>query len=258
MSYSRASFASARERGWLRFLAAGLAMAVVALASAVGGMRTAQAATLEGIDVSHYQGSINWTAVRNSGKAFAYIKATEGTYYIDPSFNSYYPDSYYAGLVRGAYHFGIPNNSPGTVQADYFASHGGAWSADNQTLPGALDIEWNPYGGGTCYGLSQAGMRGWIGDFLNRYHARTGRWAVIYTPPMWWNQCTGNWTAPASNDPLWVVNVNGSPYPLPAGWGLYTFWQYGQGGVSGISGAVDLNQFNGDASRLRALANNTP
>jgi GH25 family lysozyme M1 (1,4-beta-N-acetylmuramidase) len=258
VSDTRTSVVAARGGACRRFLAMGVVVALAALASTLGGMRTAHAATLQGIDVSSYQGSINWTAVHNSGKAFAYIKATEGTYHVDSAFGSYYPNAYYAGLVRGAYHFGIPNNSSGAAQADYFLAHGGRWSADNQTLPGALDIEWNPYSGGTCYGLSQAGMRGWINDFLNEYHAKTTRWAVIYTPPAWWNQCTGSWTAPASNDPLWVVNVNGSPNPLPAGWGFYTFWQYGQGGVSGISGSVDLDQFNGDATRLRALANNTP
>ena len=61
------------------------------------------------------------------------------------------------GLVRGAYHFALPDHSSGTAQAAWFATHGGAWSADNHTLPGALDIEYNPYGA-ACYGLSQAAM----------------------------------------------------------------------------------------------------
>ncbi|BCJ47744.1 hypothetical protein GCM10010168_21030 [Actinoplanes ianthinogenes] len=94
-------------------------------------------------------------------------------------------------MIRGAYHFALPNGAGGSAQADYFVGHGGGWSRDGRTLPGALDIEYNPYGA-TCYGLSQASMRSWISAFLNRYHALTGRWAVIYTTTDWWTTCTGN------------------------------------------------------------------
>src|ERR1044072_249179 len=57
-----------------------------------------------GIDVSHWQGSINWGSVAGSNR-FVYMKATEGTTYRDPNFNSYYTGSYNAGMIRGAYHF---------------------------------------------------------------------------------------------------------------------------------------------------------
>lgn len=241
-----------------RGVAVVLAVLAALLASAVVGARPARAASgLPGIDASHYQGTINWTAARNAGIQFAYIKATEGTTYHDPLFNTNYPNAYHAGIVRGAYHFARPSASGGAAQANYFASNGGAWTADGKTLPGALDIEWGP-SGATCYGLSVAGMRAWISDFLNAYHARTSRWAVIYTPAAWWNQCTGSWTAPAANSPLWIVRVGSSPAPMPAGWGFQTFWQYGQSGVPGIAGNVDRDSFNGSATRLVALANNTP
>ncbi|KRV49814.1 lysozyme [Wenjunlia vitaminophila] len=216
-------------------------------------------ATVEGIDVSRWQGSINWTSVRNAGIQFAWIKATEGTSYKDPNFNTNYPNAYYAGVIRGAYHFALPNASSGTTQADYFASNGGGWSADNLTLPGVLDIESNPYGA-QCYGLSTTQMRTWISDFYNRYKARTTRDVVIYTSPSWWNTCTGGWNGMATKSPLWVAHWTTASSPtLPTGFSVWTVWQYtSTGSVSGISGNVDRDRFNGTRDRLLALANNTP
>jgi GH25 family lysozyme M1 (1,4-beta-N-acetylmuramidase) len=210
-------------------------------------------AGLRGLDVSHWQGTINWTTVKNQGAQFAYIKATEGTSYRDPNFSANYTNAYYAGLVRGAYHFAQPASSSGAAQADYFAAHGGAWSRDNQTLPGMLDIEYNP-NGSTCYGISQASMRSWITSFLNEYHAKTGRWATIYTTTDWWTTCTGNTSAYAGNDPLDIARYSSSVGTLPAGWSFYTFWQFADSGT--FPGDQDV--FNGSHDRLVALANNTP
>jgi GH25 family lysozyme M1 (1,4-beta-N-acetylmuramidase) len=216
-------------------------------------------ATTSGIDVSRWQGTINWESVHNAGVQFAYLKATEGTGVKDPNFNAYYPAAYYAGLIRGAYHFARPNLSAGSTQADYFASSGGAWSADNQTLPGALDLEPNPYSGGYCYGLSQSGMVSWISSFMDQYHARTGRWAVIQTTASFWRICTGNHTGFASRHPLWIIQWDTSTGTLPTGWSFYTLWQHTNClVVSGISGCTDGNTFNGTRDRLIALANNTP
>ncbi len=203
-----------------------------------------------GIDVSSHQGDVDWNAVKAGGASFAYAKATEGTGYTNPNFAQQYNGSYGVGLVRGAYHFALPDSSGGAAQADYFADHGGGWSADNQTLPGLLDIEYNPYGA-TCYGLSQASMTSWIADFLNEYQARTGRWAVIYTTTDWWTSCTGNAGDFGANDPLFIANYNGSPGTLPAGWGTYTFWQYADSGS--LPGDQDV--FNGSQDGLVALAN---
>jgi GH25 family lysozyme M1 (1,4-beta-N-acetylmuramidase) len=210
-------------------------------------------AGLRGLDVSHWQGALNWTTIRNQGAVFAYMKATEGTTFHDPNFNANYPNSFNAGLVRGAYHFAVPDRSSGAAQANYFASNGGGWSADGRTLPGVLDIEYNPYGA-TCYGLSQASMRSWIADFINTYHARTSRWAVIYTTTDWWTTCTGNYSGFASNDPLFIARYSSSVGALPAGWGFYTFWQFADSGT--FPGDQDV--FNGSSARLTALANNTP
>ncbi|MFF0105272.1 lysozyme [Streptomyces hirsutus] len=212
---------------------------------------------VQGIDVSHWQGGINWTSVRNSGIQFAWMKATEGTGYKDPSFNTNYPAAHNAGVIRGAYHFALPNASNGATQANYFASSGGGWSRDNLTLPGVLDIEHNPYGA-MCYGLSTTQMRTWINDFYTTYKSRTGRDTVIYTTASWWNTCTGNWTGMSAKSPLWVAHWTNTSPNLPSGFPTWTVWQYtSTGSVGGVAGTVDRNQFNGSRDRLLALANNT-
>jgi GH25 family lysozyme M1 (1,4-beta-N-acetylmuramidase) len=205
--------------------------------------------SLPGIDISSYQGNVNWASVAPHID-FSYAKATEGTYYTNPYFANQYNGPYNAGLIRGAYHFAIPNNSQGQTQADYFVNHGGGWSADGKTLPGALDIEYNPYGA-ECYGLSQASMVTWLHNFVNEYAYRTGTYPVIYSTTDWWTSCTGNNGGFASTDPLWVANYSASHGgTLPAGWGFYTFWQYADSG----SYPGDQDVFNGAYSQLQALA----
>jgi GH25 family lysozyme M1 (1,4-beta-N-acetylmuramidase) len=244
---------------WTRRL---LATAVVAATAAFGAVVSpgapAQAQTrTPGIDVSHHQGAINWTAVRNAGIRFAFIKATEGTSFQDSRFDTNYVAAYNAGVIRGAYHFALPDRSSGAVQANFLASNGGAWSADSRTLPAALDLEGNPYGA-FCYGLSQASMRSWIQSFLNQYRARTTRHAVIYTTTSWWTTCTGNWSGPWATSPLWIARWASAPGTLPAGAPFWSFWQYtSTGSVPGVSGNVDRNWWNGSVTRLVALANNT-
>ena len=208
------------------------------------------ASAVYGMDVSSYQGDVNWSAAWSNGARFAYVKATEGTGYTNPYFAQQYNGSYRVGMIRGAYHFARPNLSSGSYQADYFVNHGGGWSGDGKTLPGALDIEWNPYSGGTCYGLSQSGMVAWIKAFSDEYHARTSRWPVIYTATSWWQECTGNRGDFTSTNPLWVARYSSSPGTLPYAWTYYTFWQYADSGTF----PGDQDRFNGAYDRLQALA----
>ncbi|MFF3453617.1 lysozyme [Streptomyces sp. NPDC002730] len=227
-----------------------LGMGVVAHDGQGGAPRDNRAAQTEGVDVSSHQGNVNWAALWNSGVKWAYVKATEGTYYKNPYFAQQYGGSYNIGMIRGAYHFATPDTATGTAQADYFVNNGGGWSRDGKTLPGALDIEWNPYGA-ACFGKSQSGMVTWIRDFLNRYRARTGRDAVIYTATSWWTQCTGNYSGFGTTNPLWIARYNTTPGTLPAGWIYQTMWQYTSSGP--IVG--DHNRFNGAYDRVVALAN---
>ncbi|GAA3566428.1 lysozyme [Amycolatopsis ultiminotia] len=203
-------------------------------------------ATTPGIDVSSYQGSVDWASYWKQGKKFAYVKATEGTGYQNPDFSQQYDGSYKVGMIRGAYHYARPDTSGGAAQADYFVAHGGGWSKDGKTLPGTLDIEWGP--SSDCYGLSQAAMVSWIKAFSDEYHKKTTRWPVIYTATSWWSECTGNKGDFSATNPLWVARYASSAGTLPYHWGFYTFWQY-------TSTPLDQDYFSAGADRLKALAN---
>jgi GH25 family lysozyme M1 (1,4-beta-N-acetylmuramidase) len=204
---------------------------------------------LPGIDVSAYQGNINWGSIARY-LDFSYAKATEGTYYTNPDFYNQYEGPYNAHIIRGAYHFAIPNNSSGEAQAEFFLAHGGGWSGDGRTLPGALDIEYNPYGS-ECYGLTQSQMVSWIWNFVNEYAYRERAYPPIYSTTDWWSTCTGNYGGFARYDPLWIANYSDSHGgPLPRGWGFYTFWQYRDNGS--LPGDQDV--FNGAYSQLQTIA----
>ncbi|GAA3202160.1 MULTISPECIES: lysozyme [Streptomyces] len=214
-----------------------------------GGLPTARTTQTEGVDVSSHQGNVAWKTLWDSGVRWAYAKATEGTYYTNPYRSQQYDGAHDVGMIRGAYHFATPDTSTGAAQADYFVARGGGWSADGRTLPGVLDIEWNPYGA-ACYGKSQSAMVSWIRDFLDRYRALTGRHAVLYTATSWWKQCTGNYAGFAATNPLWIARYASTVGELPAGWDTYTMWQYtSTGPVVG-----DHDRFNGGLDRVRALA----
>jgi GH25 family lysozyme M1 (1,4-beta-N-acetylmuramidase) len=201
-----------------------------------------------GLDVSSHQPSINWHSVASHGAQFAYIKATEGLGFVNPDFASQYDGAYQARLIRGAYHFALPNDSSGAVQASYFVANGGGWSADGRTLPGALDIENNPYGA-ECYKLSKSAMVAWIASFDYRYEALTSVWPVLYTNSRWWTKCTGNYGGFANRDPLWIAAYGATP-ALPAGWTFFTFWQYATSGKF----PGDQDMFNGSRGELIRLA----
>lgn len=210
---------------------------------------------VEGIDVSKYQGTVNWSRQWNRGIRFAYIKATEGEYYESPTFNKQYTGSYRQGMIRGAYHFGNPDTSGGARQARYFVNNGGGWSSDGKTLPGVLDIEYDPYGSDNkCYGQSARRLVNWIEDFVTTYERLTGRAAVIYTNRDWWVSCTGNSKAFADSNPLWFARWNDRPGSMPGGWSDYTFWQYAVIDNSGGEKRLDHDVFHGSFSELREYA----
>ncbi|MBD2765232.1 lysozyme [Kocuria sp. cx-455] len=211
-------------------------------------------AGIMGMDVSGWQPTVNWSAEYSQGARFAYVKATEGTGYKSPSFASQYRGSYNVGMIRGSYHFALPSVSSGAAQADYFVNNGGGWSADGKTLPGLLDIEYNPYSslGNTCYNMSQPQMNSWIKSFSDRYKQRTGRLPAIYSTTDWWRTCTGN-TAQFNTHPLHIAayNTTGAG-AMPNGWSTYDIWQFSASGP--FSG--DSNQYRGSWSQLQSMASN--
>lgn len=221
---------------------------------ASGGLRAAVAGRLagarQGVDVAAYQhpggAPINWSQVAQAGISFAAVKATEGTYYQNPYALSDIAAAQAAGLSVGAYAFAIPNGNGGSgsavAQADYLISYLGPLST---SVPVMLDIEFNPYAGGTCYGLSPTQLVSWVSAFSAEVLAKTGHAPYVYTAQGFWDPCTGG-SAAVATDPLWVANYTTATSPaLPAGWANWTVWQYSSTGtVSGIDapGSTDLDQ----------------
>ena len=117
----------------------------------------------KGHDVSSHQKNVDWQKARSKGARFVYGTATESHTYRNPYFDQQYKGARDAGLIRGAYHFALPDKSSGRTQAAHFVRNGGGWSADGWTLPPALDIEYNPYDSKhKCCGLKKARMVSWI------------------------------------------------------------------------------------------------
>ncbi len=209
-------------------------------------------ASVHGVDVSSHQGNVAWSTLWNSGVRFAYAKATEGTSYKrNPYFAQQYNGSYNVGMIRGAYHFALPNSSSGATQANYFASNGGGWSKDGKTLPGRTRHRVQPLRGDLLrpeqerdgeldQGLHQH-LQG--ADRPRRGHLHHHE---LVDPVHRQQQCLRE-LQPALDRPLRLLAGT-----LPAGWGFYTpFWQYTSSGPT----VGDHDYFNGSMTRLKVLAN---
>jgi Glycosyl hydrolases family 25 len=94
-------------------------------------------------------------------------------------------------------------------------------------------------------------MVSWIMSFSNEYHAKTTRWPVIYTAQSWWSECTGNRGDFSSTNPLMLAYYSSTPGPMPYNWGYQTIWQFADSGTF----PGDQDRFNGDITRVQALAN---
>lgn len=210
--------------------------------------------SVHGMDVSGHQGEVDWRGAWSSGARFAYVKATEGTGFRSSTYRAQSSGARAVGMLRGAYHFGRPDVSGAAEQARFFVNHGGGWVPDGRTLPGVLDIEYNPYGPDDCYGLGPARMSQWIAEFSDTYRGLTGRFPAIYTTRNWWNTCTGGNTGFAENNPLWVARYGPEVGQLPAGWAQHTMWQHDNGGTF----PGDQNLFNGKMAALKRFAAGTP
>nr|VWP02528.1 Epa2p [Ganoderma boninense] len=227
-----------------------LALAVAAVSASPTPELEARASKPKGIDVSNWQGTVNFSTAKSHGVEFAYIKATEGTTYVDPTFSSHWESATKAGILRGAYHFAHPAGSSGAAQAEYFIAHGGGWSKDGRTLPGALDIEYNP-SGSECYGMTHGQIVAFVKDFSDTYHKKTSVYPIIYTTTDWWKTCTGNSAEFGKTNPLWLADWSSSIGELPAGWKYATFWQYAD---KGSLGPGDQDEFNGTYDGLKKIA----
>jgi lysozyme len=203
---------------------------------------------LRGIDVSHYQGAVDWFAVEQGGLAFAFAKATEGTTGVDDEFARNWGAIREAGLFRGAYHFGRPGSDP-DAQAVHFASVVGALGF--RDMPPVLDLE-------EADGHDADHVIDWAHAFADRAEALFQRRLLLYTGGFWRSQL-GNRTDPFfAARPLWLAAYGKNPV-IPAPWKAWTFWQYSDGRyndpvqIPGVRGAVDQSLFAGDDAALSAF-----
>jgi lysozyme len=194
-----------------------------------------------GIDVSKWQGPIDWGRIRGAGVSFVYVKATEGIGHIDPLFEVDYKGAKTAGLLVGAYHFYRPQ-ALALIQATHFLNAIRGLSLD---LPPALDLEVLDREPG-------AAVRGNAARWLEYVEARWGKRPLLYTYAAFASE--NHLGAELGAYPLWLADYREVPH-LPEGWERWWAWQRsGKGHVSGIGGDVDLDIFGGRLEDLKALA----
>lgn len=194
-----------------------------------------------GVDVSDFQGRVDWRKVARAGYRFCFLKATEGVGYAASSFAVNRRDSKNAGLVFGAYHFFRSGQDP-VAQAEHFCAVIG--DLGDTMLPPCLDVEEFRRDPQTMGKM----VRAWLQFVRQRY----GRLPIVYCSP-------GTFDPGVSGDdfggfPLWVANYTRAPQPVvPTDWDHWDFWQYSSTGrVPGIVGNVDLDRFPGTPADLTA------
>jgi lysozyme len=221
-----------------------VAVLAAALASCAGARAAAYA---EGIDVSHYQGTIQWTQAAATS-TFAFAKATEGTSLVDITYPINRIGAESVGVKFGAYHFARPSGSgdaaitaDAIAEADFFLSIAQPQPGE---LPPVLDLE-------TTGGLKPADLMTWTTAWLEEVKARLGVQPIVYTSPNFWKNSLGDSGLLGLNGyPLWVAHWTSASSPLVPGdnWGGagWTFWQWSSHErVPGISTQVDRDRFRG-------------
>ncbi|HYA09292.1 MAG TPA: GH25 family lysozyme, partial [Gaiellaceae bacterium] len=220
---------------------------VVAVAVGWAGVPAAGAASYaKGLDVSHWNGAVDWIQVVGGGYSFLFAKATEGTTLTDPTYSINRAGTTGLGLRFGAYHFARPAGSgaagivaSATAQADHFVDVAQPAAGD---LPPVLDLE-------TTGGLSQSALVQWTQAWLSEVQARTGVSGLIYASPSFWKNALGDTSSFAgSGFRLWIAHwtKNASPTVPASNWGGFgwTFWQWTD--CSQIPGFIHC----GDGDRL--------
>lgn len=221
----------------------------------------AAVAAISGPDASSWQhpdgASVNWNQVRDSGQAFAFIKATEGSTgtYVNPHFAADARAIKAAGMYLGTYHYARPTvNTSGdryasaTDQAQFYVRTLGAYAGAGN-LPPALDYE------DETTGLGAADLVNWAQRWLDTVQQLTGRTPIVYAGNWYWSKYLGG-SKQFAKYPLWVAQYTDNPAPtMFGGWSSWTFWQYtDHETLPGIQGKVDVNRFSADSAALARLA----
>lgn len=190
----------------------------------------------DGIDVSGWQGEVDYKAISENGIKIVYIKATEGTTYTNSYYLEAYNDAKENGLKVGFYHYLTARSIEDAIaEAEYFAKTVGNLSSDCKL---AMDFETFGY-------LTREEINEISFAFLRRVQEITGKEMVIYSNT---NDATNIFSIElANNYPLWVAQY-GVEEPTPNGnWEFWIGWQYtSEGNVAGIEGNVDRNYFTED------------
>ncbi|MBR0462927.1 MAG: glycoside hydrolase family 25 [Clostridia bacterium] len=190
---------------------------------------------VRGVDVSHYQGSIDWNLLQDQGIMFAYIKATEGSSYQDSEFQTNWENVKGTKLRAGAYHF-FSFESSGLKQSENFIR---TVPVIDGMLPPVIDVE--PYGRYRTL-MDSDETTAEIKDWLNAIEAEYGMRPVIYTTEAFYMDCM----AKAFSDyDIWIRSVYRSPREEIK----WKFWQYSNrvhlNGYVGEERFVDMNVFDG-------------
>jgi len=199
--------------------------------------------TIHGIDVSKYQGTINWESVKQMKVndvqiSFAFIKATEGLGNEDAQFDRNWKKIKSAGIIRGAYHFFLATKS-GKAQAENFINSVTLLPGD---LPPVLDIE-------QAYGVPPEKLRERAREWLQTIQAYYGMPPIVYTNVDFYKHYLKD---DFDGYFLWVAH-----YLQPVQPRIYrpwSFWQHNERGrVNGIYTIVDFDVFNGDSVAFRKM-----
>ena len=200
---------------------------------------------VHGIDVSRFQGQVNWSEARANGVNFAFLKATEGGDGVDPLFASHWQGAGAAGVLRGAYHV-FYHCRPAIEQARWFIAH---VPRAPGALPPVLDIEWTPTSPTCRIRRDPETIRAEMRVFLNALTSAYGQRPIVYATLVFFHD---NDLGQISGADFWLRSVAkpvGEAY-LGQGW---TFWQFSSTGrVPGIAGRVDLNAFAGSRAEWAA------
>jgi GH25 family lysozyme M1 (1,4-beta-N-acetylmuramidase) len=206
---------------------------------------------LLGIDVSSIQGGINWASVRGCGVQWAFAKASEGVSYKDPNFARNMSGGKAAGMPMGAYHFAHAEANCPSAEANYFWSVAGSQIIpDGKSLFPAIDFE--IFSGHAC----AASYTAWVNAWATAVKAKTSH---FLHPVLAVSPCGGacNFTTGTSLE-LWGLG-NGNPWSTcaccnyidPCATDGWTYWLVNaNGAICGISGAVDLDEYNGTLASL--------
>lgn len=199
---------------------------------------------IRGIDISHYQGDIDWDQLQNAmiekcPIRFIVMKATEGSSKIDPSFKYNFKQALEYGYIRGAYHF-WSNHSSARQQAYFFLNNVPLESGD---LPPVLDVEHKPKD--KSVEDFQQDILTWLHIVEDRYHVKP----IIYTYYKFKKQYLDT---PVFDDyPYWIAHYYVDKIEYQGEW---KFWQHTDAGkLPGIKGYVDFNIYNGSFYDLKRL-----